>query len=507
MSSDDSVKIDFDDIYLRVRRVTNLGGEESVVAIHPKGDKFYFTADVKNKRDLYSVNRFGEELKAITEGGTNPTAITLDADGKTFYYLHNGSPASIGTDGGKSESTTFHAMLKIDQPDERLEVLDETWRTLGMSYYDQKMHGADWKALRDKYKPYAERVRTEKDFEDVINLLLGEINSSHTGFYHDGENNFRESAGELGLTFDTKSKSDGLKIVSVLRDGPCDKTGVNLQAGDELLAIDGVPVSLVHDVYEPLEGKTGVPVLLSAKRDGHEFEVTAIPGSWFAMRQLVYEEMERKNRDIVAKATNNRVAYVHIQGMDRHSLELFQRDLFAAADGRDAMIIDVRNNGGGSTTDLLLTILTQPEHAYTQSRGSGFGYPQDRLALYKWTKPICVLCNEASFSNAEIFSHAIQTIHRGPVIGTETAGGVISTGGWGTLDGGYVRLPGRGWWIYGTKIEEEGHGCVPDYTVAMTSADFIHDRDPQLAKAIDVMKQTVEENDHKPGITGESKKH
>ncbi len=503
----DSVVIDFEDIYLRARRITDMNGGENIVAIHPKGDRFYFTADLKKKRDLYSVNRFGEDLKAVTDGGANPGSITLDADGKTFYFLRNGTPASIGSDGGKSENTNFRATLRIDQAGEWLQILDECWRRLGSTYYDSTMHGANWQALRNKYRTYAMNVKSDIDFEDVVELLLGELNSSHTGYSQPRNDDKTQTAGELGLTFDRKYKANGLKVASVLRNGPCDKAQARILPGDILTAINGEPVSSEVNLNKPLEGKTGEPVLLTIIREGKEQEISVIPANWFAIRQLVYQEMEKKNRETVTQKSKNRVAYIHIQGMDEHSMELFQRDLYAAADGRDALIIDVRNNGGGHTCDLLLTTLTQPQHAYTISRGGGIGFPQDRLPMYRWNKPIAVLCNEGSFSNAEIFSHAIQTIKRGPVVGWETAGGVISTGGWQTINGGNIRQPGRGWWVYGTKLEEEHHGCVPDYPVPMTPADRIAGRDPQLDKAIDLMNQAVYDTDHRPGPMGEIKQH
>ena len=115
--------------------------------------------------------------------------------------------------------------------------------------------------------------------------------------------------------------------------------------------------------------------------------------------------------------------------MDMPSFRKFEEELYAAGAGKDGLVIDVRENGGGSTADHLLTALTQPRHAITVPRGGGPGYPHDRTVYATWDKPIVVLCNQNSFSNAEIFSHAIKTLKRGKLVGVPTAGGVISTGG------------------------------------------------------------------------------
>jgi tricorn protease len=118
--------------------------------------------------------------------------------------------------------------------------------------------------------------------------------------------------------------------------------------------------------------------------------------------------------------------------------------------------------------------------------------------MQRWNKPIAVICNEASYSNAEIFSHAIKTIDRGPVIGQTTGGNVISTGGWRTLDGGWVRLPFRGWYVWGdddqlarnNKNQEHG-GAIPDHLVPMGPAELLAGEDPQLARAVELMREAA----------------
>jgi len=156
------------------------------------------------------------------------------------------------------------------------------------------------------------------------------------------------------------------------------------------------------------------------------------------------------------------------------------------------MIIDVRFNGGGSTTDHVLTALTQPVHAITRSRGSGEGYPQDRKVYASWSKPVVIMCNEHSFSNAEIVSHAVKQIGRGRLVGMRTAGGVISTGSQRLLDGSSIRMPTRGWYLATTGEDMELNGCEPHFA-------FWNDptwsspggEDAQLTKAVEVLAEDV----------------
>jgi tricorn protease len=174
--------------------------------------------------------------------------------------------------------------------------------------------------------------------------------------------------------------------------------------------------------------------------------------------------------------------------MNGSSLRDFERDLYAAAEGRDGLLVDVRNNGGGSTADLVLASIMVRPHAYTVPRGADpsmtTGYPQDRLFIQRFVRPMNMLCNEKSFSNAEIVSHAFKTLGRGTLVGETTYGGVISTGRYTLLDGTSVRTPFRGWYLPdGTDMEN--NGAVPDLHVVRTPEAESRGDDEQLRAAVD----------------------
>jgi tricorn protease len=506
------VAIDFDDIHLRSRRLTRLPGNEKPQAIDPKGDRIYFTASEDGKTDLMSVDRFGKEPENVTENGTSPGNIEMDAEGKNFTFLKSGQPSRVGAGGGEIKTTEFNARLTIDRPAVRLQVLDEGWRTMRDKFYDPDMHGVDWPALRKKYGAWATRVGHDRDFGDVVNFMLGEVNASHMGYYPRWKNpGDYGTDGYLGLEFDSPSASEkGLSIKRVLEHGPCDKVVSRLLPGDVLLTVDGVAVSSSANVFAALETREGLSTWLTVERDGDELEFKVVPVSYRRIWSLNYTTMEKARRAKTEEASGGRVGYVHIQGMGFANVQRFEQNLFAAADGKEALVIDVRNNGGGWTTDLLLTILTQPVHAYTVPRGGEIGYPQsERQPFFRWSKPIVVICNEGSYSNAEIFSHAIKTIGRGPVVGMETGGNVISTDGFGNRYNGYIRLPFRGWYVWGDeKNPERNHknqegvheleGFIPDVIVDLTLADQLHGRDPQLDKAVELMIEAADEERKKP---------
>ncbi len=488
------VEIDVDDLFRRTRRLSSLPGNEWPVAIHPHGDRIWFSASVDGDRDLFSVDRFGGDRERVTSGGANPQAVRA-LDGKSAVCLRSGTPAELKLESGKLTSWSFSVRVALDRAAERLQVQREGWQRLGAWFYDPAMHGCDWPAVGEKYAGWVREVEHERDFSDLLNMMLGELNSSHMGYSAPRGEDSYPASGYLGLRFDPAYTGGGLRVLDVLVDGPCDG---RLQAGDLLLEVGGWPVGAHDNLHRGLEGRQGERTRLLALRDGDELRFTVEPISGRAVRDLSYRAMEERRRAAVAEAGEGRLAYVHIQGMGQSQLEEFERDLYAAADGKEALLIDVRDNGGGWTTDMLLTILTQPVHAYTIGRDGAPGYPQGRFPLFRWERPVVVLCNERSFSNAEIFSHAIQTTGRGVVVGNETAGGVISTGGWSTLNGGRFRMPFRGWYVYASGTNMEHGGCRPDVIVPYGPREQLRGVDPQLDVAVKLALEAADALERDP---------
>jgi tricorn protease len=283
----------------------------------------------------------------------------------------------------------------------------------------------------------------------------------------------------------------------VLPHSPSWRTDVGIEAGDRLLAVDGTVLSDTTNVFSLLVDTVDERVRLAVLgRDGDERTVIVEPVSFREQRRLRYDEWVRERRRLVDEWSGGRLGYIHIQGMNIPSFEEFERGLYAAADGKDGLLIDVRSNGGGWTTDYLMAVLMVQRHAFTVPRGADpsiRAYPQSRLPLAAWTRPAAALCNQDSYSNAEIFSHAFQSLQRGPLVGAPTFGAVISTGGMRTLDGALVRLPGRGWYVAPTGANMENQGAVPDVVVWQPPAeDASKTSDTQLQRAVEVLMETLD---------------
>ncbi|MFN9970830.1 MAG: S41 family peptidase, partial [Phycisphaerae bacterium] len=333
--------------------------------------------------------------------------------------------------GGKVDTLPIDAPITIDVAAQQRHKFMEAARILGNTFYHPTLKGLNWTGLAARYVTLAEKTRTAPEFAAVTMMLFGDLEGSHMGvFAPPGSGPGQINTGYLGI--DHKPASGGYEITRIVprspAEGPTDPKAVRLQRGDVITMIDGEklaadPTSLPNvDLAAALIGKAGKETLVTFSRktdlpgpDGliKPRTILITPMSSGADVNLRYDDECEQRRAMVDKLSGGKLGYLHIRAMSQPSVDDYERDLFAAADGKLGLIIDVRDNGGGSTADILLASLTAPRHAYAASRGvdpttvKRDAYPRDRRLIYGYSREISVLINENSFSNAEIFAHAI----------------------------------------------------------------------------------------------------
>ncbi len=483
------VVIDFDEINERVESVMNVRGGYDFYGQTPDGHFFAFPSNTLGGRDLWLVDWKGTRLHQITEGGSNPEEITWSADGSTCYYLSHGrlSTLTIDSDGDVTGrgGLSVSASMTVDVSEERRQMFHEAWRMLLNGFYDEGFHGVDWEAMREKYEPWALAAYTEEEFRTVVREMIGELNASHLGIYKWGGGGV--NTGRLGIRHLEGFPGPGVKVRSVIPNGPADRAGI--EPGEYIVAIDGVPVAAGDNYFCMLTDAAGERVLVEVAktpdgRDSREIELRPVGGG--AVRNLVYEDRVRRNRAKVEELSNGRIGYLHIRGMGVGNLFQFQEDLFAQGTGKDGLIIDIRGNGGGSVHDEILRFLDRQAYGYTTGRTR----PPTQNPLELWSKPLVLLIDETCYSDAEIFPMGWKALGLGPVIGVPTYGAVIGTNDLPLIDGTMFRVPGSGWFDLADR-NLENWGIEPDIYVESPPEEAARGRDAQLETAVETILEEL----------------
>lgn len=503
------IQIDFEDIHERLEQVTSFYGNEISPLVSKDGKTIYYRTSTdgwgkpaKVDIDLYKISWDKKDHKAITSGDEQPSSLYMDAKQEYIYAtLKGGKPTRFKVDGDKKESLPISAKLNIEFKEELNQIFEEAWKALNQQFYDPDFHGQDFSALKATYKPLAMKASTREDFNTVFNQMLGQINASHMGLYR-GDMRKEVQSTKTGLIgVELKPVANGVQVIGKLPQMPADREISKIEIGETITAVNGTPISGNTNYFDLMNETIGERVLLSVQStSGQTREVEIRPVS--RNSDARYKAWVQEKKKLVDEYSNGQLGYIHIQAMGWASFERFERELSAAGYGKKGIVIDVRFNGGGWTTDHLMAILSVRQHAYTIPRGATESlsnnkqfsdyYPySERLPLPAWTKPSIALCNESSYSNAEIFSHAYKHLGIGTLVGKPTFGAVISTGGRGLIDGSWIRLPYRAWYVKATGENMELGPAVPDIVLDNAPDERSRNEDSQLKKATEQLLREI----------------
>jgi tricorn protease len=386
-----------------------------------------------------------------------------------------------------ARQVTYTVNIEVDRKALRSQVFNEGWRIMKNRFYDPKMHGADWGALRTAYAPLLGYLVDDEELNTVMMMMIGQLNASHTGVTGGGPaNNNRPPLQTRQPGFDLTADPSGFyKISHVYKDGPADHDYLKIKKGDYLIAVDDRDVKTTDNYWQffTLAAGSKFHFMVNDKpaKEG-AWAVTISPVAGAAFGDLQYARWVNDRREMVTKLSNGDIGYLHIRAMDAPSLRQFQLDL-AAQRTKKALVIDQRFNGGGGIDQELLGILAGRQYQYTIGRDAGFQQPRPQ----NFYGPMVVMQNERSASDAEMFPAGFKALGLGKVIGVPTMGAVIGTGSYTLLNGATIRTPGSGVWTV-TGQNMENYGVPPDVHIDNTPGDFIKGRDAQIEKAVEVLK-------------------
>jgi tricorn protease len=491
------MNVEFDGIEQRAIRVpvepdniSNLQvGEENLLYL--RSGPIYYGRESSVKPTVMSYSIKEREAKPLVEdvsewsATANGKHVLARMTSKELKYFEVGK-----SDDAKAVSLSGLATMRVPAEEWR-EIFAEVWRRYRDYFYVENMHGFDWVKLRSKYQPLLEHVGHRADLNYVISEMIAELTVQHA--YIEG--------GDLGLPkrpyvalpgarFELDAKSGRYRIAKILAGeneeehyrSPLTEVGVDAHVGDYVLSINGRELKAGTDPYELLQAPADQPVewRVSADADGSGARTIR----YLPLRSeaaLLYLEWIRQNQVRVATTSHGRLGYIHLPDMGEAGFREFIKWWYPQV-RKEGLVVDVRDNGGGNISQMLL------ERLAGVLRGTGFS--RNRTATFTYPSvvqpgPKAALINESTGSDGDIFGYQFRQWEIGPLIGKRTWGGVVGITDHGPLlDGGQVYVPEFGTADAGGHWIIEGHGVDPDIVVDQDPVAVMHGSDPQLERAI-----------------------
>lgn len=377
------------------------------------------------------------------------------------------------------------------------QMFTEAWRLQREFFWTESMAGIDWPKVRDHYLPLLDRVSTRAELSDLIWEFQGELGTSHA--YEVGGDYPEQKSYPVGLLgADLAWDGEAWCIERILEGDPWSKRaasplaapGTGLGSGDRILAIDGRQLDQATPPAAVLVHRAGERVELEVVGAGGKQPRRVVIETLKSEMDLRYRDWVRKNRRYVLERSDARLGYMHIPDMSGQGLSEFYRS-FRTESKRQGLLVDVRCNGGGFVSQLVINSLRQKVIGYGRPRYGRFeSYPVDAVA-----GPMVALCDQFAGSDGDMFCEAFKAYSLGPLIGKRTWGGVIGIDPNRYLaDGTIVTQPEHAFYFEGSGWGVENHGVEPDYEVDLDPASMVAGRDPQLDAAIDKALELLEHN-------------
>ena len=506
---EEKFRIDFDGLEHRILALPVPAGYYWNLQAGDEGQVYYLETKsveggfpVEEQGLAGSLHRY--DMKARKDEVVVPEAemFMLTADRKKIGYRLRDSvwivPAAGKPEPGKGRLNLEAVEVRIEPQAEWKQIFDEVWRINRDYFYDPKMHGANWPAMKEKYAAFVPHLSCRDDLNRLIQWLCSELAVGHS-YSGGGDQLFlpkRVPGGLLGADYAIengryrfKKIFGGLNWNPELR-SPLTEPGVDAKEGEYLLAVGGVDLRPPTDVYSLFENTAGkiVEITIGPNPDG--------TGSRTVQVVPVADEGALRNRDWVEgnlkkveKATGGRVAYVYVPDTADRGHMYFKRYFFPQAD-KEAIIVDERFNGGGNLADYYIYFLQRKFFAMWATRyGHDYRTPNAMIP-----GPKVMLVNETAGSGGDFLPWLFRKFGLGKLIGKRTWGGLVGILGFPVLmDGGQVTAPNLGIWTEdGWIVENEG--VPPDIEVEQWPAEVAAGHDPQLEKAIQVVMEELKAN-------------
>lgn len=481
-----AINIDTDRFLDRMEQVGPDAGNQFILTLLQKGDKqtmLYVSNHGEGRPALWKTvfEPFEQPKTEKIAGAETGSFDFAQADGK-YFVLSRGNIAKLNLDANKLDPITISHTFRRNLAEEFDQMFDEAWAQMEENFYDVTFRGLNWAAIKKQYATYLPYVNSRQDIRILLNDMLGELNSSHTGFstFGDDENlSLTNRTVEPGILFE---KDKPFTVKRIVARGPADKKEVTVKPGDVLVKVNGEDVDPTKDrAMYFTQPSADREMRLTFKNATGTYDVNLHPVS--GVSNYLYDEWIDDNQKRVDEKSKNRIAYTHMKNMGTGELNTFFMDIARDFYTKDALILDLRYNTGGNVHDEVLRYLSQKTYLKWKYRnGSLTGQSNFAPA----DKPIVLLINEQSLSDAEMTAAGFKALKLGTIVGNETYRWIVFTTGTQLVDGSALRLPSWGCYSLDGK-DIEFTGVQPDVKVLNQFDDKLNGMDPQLDKAIEVI--------------------
>jgi tricorn protease len=461
----------------------------------------------EDEEDCAEQTLYAYDFSSLKEEVLVPSLsfLTLSADGQWMTYAAKQRLRTVQAGGKPDDSPdkSFHAggwfdwsrlVLSVSPTKEWAHMFDESWRLQKELFWMPSMGGIDWDAVYQKYRPLIDRIACFSELVSVIGDMHGELGTSHAYIFRSMPG---KKSAHLGadLIFDPKKGAYQIQHLfkeDLWRGGPLTRPGIRVQEGDLLWSIAGQSVSETCPPQHLLSYQKShvVPLTVSDGKGKNKRTIVVELCEKESMTQLRYREWVEKNRQWVHDNSQKKIGYVHIPDMSPEGFSEFLRSYLQEFE-KEGLIIDVRYNGGGNVSPLILDYLTRKRLGYDQSRWQGeMPYPMESPM-----GPMVALINAHTGSDGDIFAHAFSALKLGPLIGKRTWGGVV--GIWpryGLLEGTKTSQPEYSFWFHDVGWAVENYGVDPTIDIDILPQDYAAGEDPQLRRGLEEVLKLVSES-------------
>ncbi|MBN7810004.1 PD40 domain-containing protein [Algoriphagus sp. H41] len=487
-----TVKITPGDLMDRLELVgPSFGEQDSPVVLQKNGKTwvFYVSNHDQGTPKLWKTT-FEDFEKTKTEkvGDERVGGFELVQAKDKVYLLAGGKVHTLDPAGNKTEEVKISQAFSKNLRDEFEQMYYEAWAGMEQNFYDGDFHGESWQELRDRYANFLPYVHSREHLRTIFNDMLGELNTSHFGFSSYGEEEegyFGTRSMNAGIVFDEENP---FLVDRVLKHSPADLEPAPVQPGDRLVAVNGAKVDSAKNRELYFAAPTMAEELhLTFDRKGKEVTLKVHPASSGQLKNWLYDEWMDENEAYVDEKSDNRISYVHMKNMGGGELQHFLEYMVSNKADREALILDLRYNTGGNVHDPVLQFLSQRSYLQWKYRD---GQLTKQPNFAPADKPIVLLINEQSLSDAEMTAQGFMHLGLGTIIGTETYRWIIFTSGQGLVDGSFYRLPAWGCYtLDGRNLEKDG--VEPDIRMDEGFVDRLEGEQKQLDKAIEVILEKL----------------